>query len=66
MESIYGDETTRQSSVIVGEVPFMLDKGMVDCLVSKAQNGNHNCQNTIALALIFSLEGKDETSHLWE
>jgi hypothetical protein len=29
MEYIYGDETTRQGSVIVGEVPFMLDKEMV-------------------------------------
>ena len=44
----------------------MLDNEMVDCLVSKAQNNNHTCQNTIALALIFSLKGKDETSRPWE
>jgi len=29
MDYIYGDETTRQGSVIVDEFPFMLDKEMV-------------------------------------
>jgi hypothetical protein len=66
MEYIYGDDTTRQGSVIVGEVPFMLDKEMVVGQVSNAQNGNHTCQKTIELALIFSLEVKDETSHPWD
>jgi hypothetical protein len=66
MDYNYTIERTICRSVIVDAVPCGLTKKLLLVRYQKAENAKDTCQKTIELALIFSLEVKDEASHPWD